>query len=209
MEYSDIAFFAKTNFRNQERVFGIKTDDRRRHMYVIGKTGMGKTNLLEQLVLQDIYNGHGLAFIDPHGDVAEKIVKLIPKDRINDVIYFNPGDQDFPIAFNVMEQVDPEFRPLVASGLVGVFKKLWADSWGPRLEYILRNAIMALLDYEGSTLLGVMRILVDKKYREKVVAKIQDPVVKSFWVDEFTKWEPACSSRSCCADSEQSGAVSF
>lgn len=184
----DIAFFAKTNFRNQERVFGIKTDDRRRHMYVIGKTGMGKTNLLENLVIQDIQKGHGVAFIDPHGDTAEKLIKAIPANRINDVIYFNPSDQDFPIAFNVMEKVGPEYRHLVASGLVGVFKKIWADSWGPRLEYILRNAIMALLEYPGSTLLGVTRILVDKSYREKVVEKVTDPVVKSFWVDEFSKW---------------------
>jgi CxxC-x17-CxxC domain-containing protein len=186
---SEITFFAKTNFRNQERVFGIKTDDRRRHMYVIGKTGMGKTNLLENLAIQDIHKGHGIAFIDPHGDTAEKLIKAIPANRINDVIYFNPADQDFPIAFNVLEKVDPEYRHLVASGLVGVFKKIWADSWGPRLEYILRNSIMALLEYPGSTLLGVTRILVDKSYRERVVEKVTDPVIKSFWIDEFSKWE--------------------
>lgn len=184
----EITFFAKTNFRNQQRVFGIKTDDRRRHMYVIGKTGMGKTNLLENLVIQDIQHGHGVAFIDPHGDTAEKIIKAIPAHRINDVIYFNPADQEFPLAFNVMESVSLEHRHLVASGLVGVFKKIWADSWGPRLEYILRNAILALLEYPGSTLLGVTRILVDKEYRKRVVDKVTDPVVKSFWVDEFTKW---------------------
>lgn len=183
-----ITFFAKTNFRNQERVFGIKTDDRRRHMYVIGKTGMGKTNLLENLAIQDIQKGHGIAFVDPHGDTAEKLIKAIPSWRVNDVIYFNPADQDFPIAFNVMEKVGPEYRHLVASGLVGVFKKIWADSWGPRLEYILRNAILALLEYPGSTLLGVTRILVDKSYRERVVEKVTDPVVRSFWVDEFTQW---------------------
>ncbi len=185
---NEISFFAKTNFRNQERIFGIKTDDRRRHMYVIGKTGMGKTNLLENLAIQDIKHGKGVAFIDPHGDTAEKLIKAIPADRINDVIYFNPADQNFPIAFNVMESVDPEYKHLVASGLVGVFKKLWADSWGPRLEYILRNAILALLEYPGSTLLGVTRILVDKDYRERVVAKVTDPVVRAFWVDEFSKW---------------------
>jgi len=185
---NEITFFAKTNFRNQERVFGIKTDDRRRHMYVIGKTGMGKTNLLENLAIQDIQKGHGIAFIDPHGDTAEKLIKAIPSSRINDVIYLNPSDQDFPIAFNVMEKVDPEYRHLVASGLVGVFKKIWADSWGPRLEYILRNAILALLEYPGSTLLGVTRILVDKSYRARVVEKITDPVVRSFWVDEFSQW---------------------
>lgn len=186
---NEITFFAKTNFRNQERVFGIKADDRRRHMYVIGKTGMGKTNLLENLAIQDIQKGHGIAFIDPHGDTAEKLIKAIPANRINDVIYFNPADQEFPIAFNVLEKVDSEYRHLVASGLVGVFKKIWADSWGPRLEYILRNSIMALLEYPGSTLLGVTRILVDKNYRERVVEKVTDPVIKSFWIDEFSKWE--------------------
>ncbi|MFH0969138.1 MAG: CxxC-x17-CxxC domain-containing protein [Patescibacteria group bacterium] len=184
----EITFFAKTNFRNQERVFGIKTDDRRRHMYVIGKTGMGKTNLLETMAIQDIQNGKGMVFIDPHGDTAEKLIKAIPSNRINDVIYFNPADQDFPIAFNVMESVDPKQRHLVASGLVGVFKKIWADSWGPRLEYILRNAILALLEYPGSTLLGVTRMLVDKNYLKRIVEKITDPVVRSFWVDEFPKW---------------------
>jgi CxxC-x17-CxxC domain-containing protein len=187
-DQNEITFFAKTNFRNQERVFGIKTDDRRRHMYVIGKTGMGKTNLLENLAIQDIQKGHGIAFIDPHGDTAEKLIKAIPSNRINDVIYFNPADQDFPIAFNVLEKVGPEYRHLIASGLIGVFKKIWAESWGPRLEYILRNAILALLEYPGSTLLGVMRILVDKSYRDRVVEKVTDPVVKAFWVDEFTKW---------------------
>lgn len=185
---SEITFFAKTNFRNQEKTFGIKTDDRRRHVYVIGKTGMGKTNLLEHLVIQDIKNGHGVCYIDPHGDTSEKIIKTIPSNRVNDVIYFNPADQDYPIAMNVMEKVKSEHRHLVSSGLVGVFQKLWADSWGPRLEYILRNAILALLEYPGSTLLGVMKILVDKRYRQRVVEKITDPVVKSFWLDEFPKW---------------------
>lgn len=185
---NDIAFFAKTNFRNQERVFGIKMDDRRRHMYIIGKTGMGKTNLLENLVVQDIRNGHGICYIDPHGDTAEKLLKAVPASRINDVIYLNPSDQNFPLAFNVMESVDPDYRHLVSSGLIGVFKKIWADSWGPRLEYILRNAILALLEYPGSTLLGVTRILVDKKYRERVVDKVTDPVIRQFWVDEFPKW---------------------
>ncbi|MFA5986145.1 MAG: CxxC-x17-CxxC domain-containing protein [Parcubacteria group bacterium] len=185
---SEITAFAETNFRNRRAAFGIKTDDRRRHMYAIGKTGMGKTNMLENLAVQDILNGHGVCFIDPHGDTAEKLISMIPPNRINDVIYFNPADQNFPISFNVMEEVAPEFRPLVASGMIGVFQKLWADSWGPRLEYILRNAILALLEYPGSTLLGVMRILVDKKYRIRVVNHIQDPVVKAFWAEEFPKW---------------------
>ncbi|TSA45856.1 DUF87 domain-containing protein [bacterium] len=183
-----ITTFAKTNFRGQDRAFGIKADDRRRHFYVVGKTGTGKTTMIQNMAIQDIQNGHGVAIVDPHGEFAETVIKAIPSSRINDVIYFNPADQEYPIAFNVMEKVDTEYRHLISSGLVGVFKKIWADSWGPRLEYILRNAILALLEYPGSTLLGVTRILVDKNYRARVVEKITDPVVKSFWVDEFTQW---------------------
>jgi CxxC-x17-CxxC domain-containing protein len=154
----------------------------------VGKTGTGKTTMIQNMAIQDIQKGLGVAIVDPHGEFAETLIKSIPSNRINDVIYFNPADQDFPIAFNVMEKVDTEYRHLIASGLVGVFKKIWADSWGPRLEYILRNSILALLEYPGSTLLGVTRILVDKNYRDRVVEKITDPVVKSFWVDEFVKW---------------------
>ena len=188
MNEKKIVFFAKTNFRNRERIFGIKEDDRRRHMYVIGKTGMGKTNLIQNMAIQDIRNGRGVSVVDPHGEFAEECLRAVPKNRINDVVYFNPADTAFPIAMNVMEKVDPEYRHLVASGLVGVFKKIWADSWGPRLEYLLRNAILALLEYPTSTLLGVTKILVDKEYREKVMEKVTDPVVKSFWTEEFTKY---------------------
>ncbi len=188
MSNSEITVFAQTNFRNQQRKFGIKVDDRRRHMYLIGKTGMGKSTVLENMVINDIRSGEGLALVDPHGDLAEKILKFIPTSRVNDVIYFNPSDTDFPIAFNILENISEDYKHLVAYGLVGVFKKIWADSWGPRMEYILTNTILALLDYPGSTLLGVMRMLVDKQYRKKVVAKVQDPVVKTFWADEFNNY---------------------
>ncbi len=188
LQIDKVTGFAETNFRNQRRAFGIKRDDRRRHMYIIGKTGMGKTTLLENMVLADVINGEGCCYIDPHGDTAEKILNFIPNNRVNDVVYFNPADVNFPIAFNILEAVEEKDKHLIASGLVGVFKKQFADSWGPRLEYILRNAILALLDYPGSTLLGIMRILVDDKYRKKVVEKIKDPVVKSFWTNEYTKW---------------------
>ncbi len=181
----DIAVFAETTFRNKYRKFGIKADDRRRHMYLIGKTGMGKSTILENMIVDDIRAGRGVAIIDPHGDLAEKVVKYIPNNRIKDVVYFNPADYEYPMAFNVVEQVEPHMRHLVASGLVGVFQKLWADSWGPRLEYILRNTILAILDYPNSTLLAVTRMLSDKKFRKKVVENIQDPVVKAFWVNEF------------------------
>jgi CxxC-x17-CxxC domain-containing protein len=182
----DIALFAQTTYRNEFKKFGIKTDDRRRHMYLIGKTGMGKSTILENMIVDDIRAGHGVAVVDPHGDLAEKIIKFIPDERIEDVVYFNPADINFPIAFNVVEQVEPHLRHLVASGLIGVFQKLWADSWGPRLEYILRNAILAILDFPGSTILGVVRMLSDKNYRKRVVANIKDPVVKAFWEKEFS-----------------------
>lgn len=185
MNHDEITIFAETTFRNQFRKFGIKPDDRRRHMYLVGKTGMGKSTLLENMVVEDIMAGRGVALVDPHGDLAEKVMEYIPSNRVNDVIYFNPADIEYPIAFNVVEQVEPHLRHLVASGLIGVFQKLWADSWGPRLEYILRNTILAILDYPGSTLLAVTRMLSDKQFRKKVVEKIQDPVVKSFWVNEF------------------------
>ncbi len=186
---NDITLFAKTNFRNREVPFGIRRDDRRRHMYVIGKTGMGKTTLIENMVVQDIMNGHGVAFVDPHGDSVEKILNYIPANRINDVIYLNPADVDFPIAFNPLEAVDPKHKHLVASGLMGVFTKIWAGVWSPRMEYILQNTILALLDSPGNTMLGVARMYVDKAYRKKIVDNIKDPVVKSFWVDEFANYQ--------------------
>jgi CxxC-x17-CxxC domain-containing protein len=181
----EITIFAQTNYRNQNRKFGIKTDDRRRHMYLIGKTGMGKSTVQENMIVEDIRAGRGVAVVDPHGDLVEKVIKYIPNNRVNDVIYFNPSDMEFPISFNVVEQVEPHLRHLVGSGLIGIFQKLWADSWGPRLEYILRNAILAILDYPGATLLAVTRMLSDKAFRKKVIEKIKDPVVKAFWVNEF------------------------
>lgn len=185
----EVTYFAKTNFRNQTREFGIKRDDRRRHMYIIGKTGMGKSEMIKNMAIQDIHNGNGLAVVDPHGELVEDLLNAVPTSRINDVVYFNPADVDYPLAFNILESIDePHKKNLVASGLIGIFKKLWADSWGPRLEYLLRNAILALLDYPGATLLGVTRILVDKEYRKKVVSKIKDPVVKSFWTQEYPKY---------------------
>jgi len=184
----EIVLFGETNYRNIRRKFGIKTDDRRRHVYLIGKTGVGKSTVLENMIYQDIQAGRGVAIVDPHGDLAEKALDFIPSQRINDTIYFNPADIEYPIAFNVLEKVAPTHRHLVASGLVGVFKKIWADSWGPRLEYVLRNTILALLEYPGSTLLGVMRLLVDKDFRKRVVGRLTDPVVKSFWVNEYPRY---------------------
>jgi len=184
----EINFFAQTTFRNQQRKFGIKIDDRRRHFYVVGKTGMGKTVLLKNMAIQDILAGHGVGFVDPHGEAAEELLDFIPSNRINDVIYFNPADLAYPIAFNIMEQVSLEHRHLVAAGLMGVFKKIWPDVWSARMEYILNNCILALLEYPGSTLLGVNRMLADPEYRKKVVEKITDPMVKAFWLQEYARY---------------------
>lgn len=178
-------YFAKENFRGSERTFGIRTADRRQHMYVIGRTGTGKTNLLKNLALQDIRNGDGIAIVDPHGSFVEEVLEQIPENRINDVIYFNPADSDFPIGFNPLEVPDPKFKHLVASDLMGIFTKIWANVWSSRMEYILNNCVLALLDTPGTTLLGIQRILVDKDYRRRIVENITNPSVRAFWVQEY------------------------
>ncbi|MFA5178239.1 MAG: CxxC-x17-CxxC domain-containing protein [Candidatus Paceibacterota bacterium] len=183
-----ITFFGTTTFRSEQKRFGIKTDDKRRHIYIIGKTGMGKTELLKNMIVQDIRRGNGVGFIDPHGEAAEEILDFIPKERINDVVYFNPADLDNPIAFNIMEDVDPSYRHLIAGGLMAVFKKIWPDVWSSRMEYILNNTILALLEIPGSTLLGINRMLSDVEWREEIVSKLQDPVVKAFWTKEFARY---------------------
>ena len=186
---SNINLFAKTNFRGEGKIFGIKKEDRRLHMYIIGKTGMGKTSLILNMALNDIYNGAGICLIDPHGDMIENLLDYIPSWRINDVIYFNPADVDYPIALNILERVEPDKRHLVVSGLISVFRKLYAEYWQHRQEHILRNTILALLDYPGNkTLLGIYRMLSDWRYRKKVIEKINDPIVRSFFKNEFSKY---------------------
>jgi hypothetical protein len=183
-----VTFFAKTNSRGEEMPFGIKRKDRARHMYVIGKTGMGKSTLLENMAIQDIRNGEGMAFIDPHGSTAERLLDYVPEHRIQDVLYFAPFDMDYPVAFNVMEDVGYDKRHLVVSGLLAAFRKIWVDAWSARMEYILSNTLLALLEYEGSTLLDVNRMLVNKNFRKKVVENVKDPIVKAFWVEEFATY---------------------
>ncbi len=183
-----ITFFARTDARGKNVAFGIKAKDRQRHVYVIGKTGMGKSTLLENMAVQDIQNGEGMAFIDPHGSAAETLLNYIPEHRIKDVLYFAPADANFPVSFNIMEDVGPDKRHLVVSGLMSVFKKIWVDAWSARMEYILQNTILALLEYPGSTLVGVNRMLSDKDYRKLIVDNVKDPGVRSFWVDEFAKY---------------------
>jgi len=183
-----ITYFAETDARNRRLKFGIKAKDRTRHVYVIGKTGMGKSTLLENMAVQDIQNGEGMAFIDPHGKTADLLLEYVPQERIRDVIYIAPFDTDYPISFNVLESVDPTKRHLVAGGLMSTFKKIWEDAWSARMEYILTNTLLALLEAPGSTLLGVNRMLSDKEYRKEIVAQVQDPSVKAFWVKEFANY---------------------
>ena len=171
------------------RPFGISTSDQRQHLYVIGKTGSGKTTLLRNLIIQHIALGHGVGVIDPHGDLAEELLHHIPPKRADHLVYFNPGDLEFPIGLNVLANVAPDNRHLVASGIVGAFKGIWRDSWGPRLEYILYNAVSALLDCRNATLLGVNRMLTDDTFRAKVIRQITDPFIRAFWAEEYEGYD--------------------
>ncbi len=193
MNDTDIVYFAKTNFRSRERIFGVKHVDRRQHMYVIGQTGTGKSTFLKNMALQDIKSGRGVCIVDPHGEFVEEILTMIPNSRADDVIYFNPADSEYPIGFNVLEVPDinnPEYKPIAASSLMGIFTKIWANVWSARMEYILNNAILALLDNPGSTLLGVQRVLVDKEYRKQILSNVKDPIVRAFWTQEYEQYDP-------------------
>jgi hypothetical protein len=184
----EITYFAETDYRNKRTPFGIKSSDRTRHTYVIGKTGMGKSTMLENMAIQDIQNGNGLAFVDPHGKSAELLLDYVPEHRIKDVLYFAPFDMEYPVAFNIMEDVGEDKRHLVVNGLMSTFEKIWVDAWSARMAYILSNTLLALLEYPGSTLLGINRMLSDKDYRKLVVSNVKDPSVRSFWMDEFAKY---------------------
>ena len=184
---SDISPIAMTHFRGHDTAFGMPRSDRGRHLYIIGQTGVGKSGLLELLTISDVYSEYGFAVVDPHGDYAQNTLQRVPKERANDVIYFNAADTDFPIAFNPMEVYDPKLKNHTCSELIGVLKRMF-ESWGPRLEYILRYSILALLDYPDATMLDITRILTDKAFRKKVLSHVQDPVVLNFWNVEFASW---------------------
>ena len=188
MDDNRVTYFGETDARNKRVKFGIKSIDRTKHVYAIGKTGMGKSTLLENMAVQDIQNGAGMAFIDPHGKTADLLLEHVPKERIRDVIIIAPFDTEYPISFNVLESVDPKKRHLVVGGLMSTFKKIWEDAWSARMEYILTNTLLALLEVPGTTLLGVNRMLSDKAYRNEIVAQVQDPSVKAFWVKEFANY---------------------
>lgn len=184
-ERKETNFFAKTEFKNKETIFGVKTPDRRKHVYIIGKTGGGKSTLIANMAIDDIRKDRGVGIIDPHGDLCETILDYIPKRRLNDVVYLEPFDTERPFALNVLEIKNAQHRDLIASGIVAIFSKLYAESWGPRLEYILRNTIISLLELPQATLIDALNILSNKKFREKAVQQIQDPVMKAFWEKEF------------------------
>jgi len=179
---------AITDYRDIRKAFGIKQKNRRAHMYIVGKTGTGKSTLIENMAVSDIKMGYGIGVIDPHGDLAEHILDRLPEKRIEDVIYFNPSDLEFPIAFNPLEKVPRDSHHLVVSGLISVFKKIWSDFWGPRLEHILRHSLFTLLEYPQSTLLDVPRLLTDKEFRQKAIGYVTLPQVRDFWFLEFEKY---------------------
>ncbi len=190
MDEDKITLFAETNFRDQRKKFGIRKKDRRYHVYVVGKTGVGKSTLLLNMIGQDIQNTEGLAVIDPHGDLIEKALETIPEHRLKDLIYFNPQNSKQPLFFNPLEVFDSAESPLVVSSLVSVFKKIWYDSWGPRLEYILRNALSTLVEFSGATLIDLQRILQDRTFRMNLVSKLTNEQLKNFWLNEFEKYSP-------------------
>jgi len=185
MKVPDITILGETNYRNQRKRFGIKDFDRQRHVYIVGQTGMGKSTLLLNMLAQDIRRGKGVALIDPHGDLAEQLLDYVPQRRMTDVIYINPADTEYPMGINLLDGDKNIGRHLIASHLVDIFKKIWSDSWGPRLEYILRNTILALLESGGHTLLSIPRLLIDPEFRAVVLSKVQDPVVRTFWQVEY------------------------
>ncbi len=181
---------AITNWRDIRKKFGIKERNRRGHMYIVGKTGTGKSSLIGNMLISDFAYGNGCALIDPHGDLAETVLRFIPRHRIHDVIYLNPGDLEYPVPLNFLERIDPVYRHRVVSGLISVFKKIWHEFWGPRLEHLLRNAIFTLLDYPGSTLLDITRLFTETSFRAKVLTCLTQEAVKAFWLTEFDKYSP-------------------
>lgn len=181
----EVNFFAQTEFKNQEQIFGIRTKDRRKHVYIVGKTGAGKSTLIANMAIDDIRRGRGVGIIDPHGDLTEGILDYIPKRRVNDVVYLEAFDQERPFRLNVLEVHNEEQKHLVTSGVVSIFKKMFGQSWGPRLEYILRNVVLTLVEAEGATLYDALKLMSNKKYRDKILAKIDDPVIINFWKKEF------------------------
>ncbi|KKQ24498.1 MAG: hypothetical protein US40_C0003G0037 [Candidatus Roizmanbacteria bacterium GW2011_GWC2_37_13] len=185
----NITFFGETNFQNQKNIFGIKTEDRRRHLYAVGKSGTGKSKFLELLISSDLQADRGIIIMDPHGDLAKEVINMIPERRLKDVIYFDPSDIDYPIGFNPMEGVGAfEFRQNIVAGFISIFKKLFGLNWNERFEHVLRYTTLALLEYPAASILGLPRMLTDNMFRQDVISYITDPLVKKFWTTEFAGW---------------------
>jgi hypothetical protein len=188
LEHSTISAFATTNFRGSHVSVGIQRVDRMRHMYIIGKTGMGKTKLIQLLAIADMHGGKGVCVIDPHGDLATDLLRYVPEHRVPDVIYFNPADTEYPIGFNPLASSTPEAKHQVVMGFIGIFKKLFAGQWTNRLEHMLRFIVLALVEAGNTTVLDIVRLLTQVQFRQEIVAKLEDPVVRNFWMHEFSSW---------------------
>ncbi len=186
---NNVTVFAKTNFRHRQQPFGIKRADRRYHMYVLGKTGMGKTTLLENLILSDIHQGEGLAILEPHGDLIERLLERIPSHRINDVIYFNPADRKHPISLNLLEAVAPEHRSVLVAGIIEIFKMLYEKSWGTKMEHIFRHTLLTAMEIPGATIFTAARLLTDLPFREKITARLTSKALTEFWEREFKNYD--------------------
>ena len=192
IDAKEVSFIGRTNYvaalEEKRFIFGLKRVDRRRHVYIVGKSGVGKSKLLELLIRQDVAYGHGLCLMDPHGDVIEEILDFIPESRMNDVVIINPSDMEHPVSFNPLQNVDPSFKHQLAQGLIEVMEKQFGANWTPRLEHVFRFTCLALLDYPHATMRGMISMLTDRNYRQKVVQYIEDDMVKRFWAIEFADW---------------------
>lgn len=186
---TDATIFAETDFRGKKVPFGIKREDRRLHYYILGKTGTGKSTVFKNMIISDILAGEGVGVIDPHGALVQDLLDFIPSSRVNDVVYLDPGDANFPVGFNLLELDDPEQRDMVADGVVEVFKKQFEYSWGPRLQYVLTNAVLTVLEAQGQSLLAVQRLLIDKNFRKFIIKQVKDPLLKKFWEEEYAQME--------------------
>jgi energy-coupling factor transporter ATP-binding protein EcfA2 len=187
-EKADINFFASTEFKNRQTIFGIKNKDRRRHVYIIGKTGAGKSTLIANMAINDMRNRKGFCIIDPHGDLCQVLLDYIPSYRVNDIIYLDPSDRERAFAINPLEVNEAHQKELVVSGIVAIFNKLYGHSWGPRLEYILRNTLQSVIEMPDATLMMVPEMLANDSFRARVVSQLQDPVLRSFWENEFANY---------------------
>ena len=192
IDSKDLSLFGRSNyssgFSNKRYLFGIKRRDRQRHMYVIGKSGVGKTKLLEHFIRADIFYGHGLGVIDPHGDLIQDILDFLPENRIKDVILIDPSDREFPISFNPIANVSEDDKHMVTDAIIEIFKKQFASDWTPRIEHLLRFSTLAMIDYPNGTFNGMVSLLSSGPYRGKVIEHIKDPVVRRFWAIEFPEW---------------------